>query len=92
MLADLVEGAGVGTFPISIEGTTARLFGPGAKAIDCVTVTVLTDVLATRLVATDVMLGGAADEVKEAVDDIETAGMILLLIEMAGAEVPREKR
>ena len=78
--------------PSSIEGTTARLFGPGARAMDCVTVTVLTVGFACKDGATDVMLGGGADEVDEAVDDTETAGTILLLTEMAGAGATREKR
>src|SRR4051794_4952287 len=67
LLDDFEEGAGVGTFPISIEGTTARLFGPGARAMDCVTVIVFTVVFASKDVVTDVMLGGGADEIDEAV-------------------------
>lgn len=53
---------------------------------------VLTVVLASKDEDTDVMLGGGADDVNDAVEEIEMAGMILLLTDMAGAGATREKR
>jgi len=40
----------------------------------------------------DVILGTGDAKVEDSVVEIETAGIILLLIEIAGADVVREKR
>lgn len=75
-----------GSFPISMKGKTARLFGPGA--LDCVTVTVRVEVLTAMEVDGVVMLGVDTTALLDAAE-IGTVDVTLLLIEIAGADVER---
>ena len=78
-------GGDLGNFPISMEGKTERLFGRG----DCTTVIVRVDVLSACEEEIDVMLGTKEDEIDAGVEEMERAGTVLLLIDMAGAEAER---
>ena len=74
-----------GSFTTFIEGRTERLFGPG----EWTTVIVRVEVFTTSEEATDVRLGTKAEEIVVVVEEMERAGTVLLLIDIAGAETER---
>ena len=87
LLTGLAEFWGVrDNFPSSIEGTIAKLFGPCDWA--CVTVIVLVEVFTATDVDVDMRLGIGVEEVVEEVE-IATADIVLLLMEIAGADEKR---